>query len=75
MFEDKPVWELLGVPQSSLKTVDAICPTCKYHTAWERANDWIICCMCFNYVDNGADKRNAEAKVFREKLAKHKANL
>ena len=74
MFEDKPVWELLGIPQSTLKTIDAICPACKYHTAWERANDWVVCCMCFNYVGNGANKRNEESRIVREELKRRSQN-
>ena len=66
--KDRPVWETLEVPKSSIETVDIICPNCKYHTAWKRGGDWFNCCMCFNYVGNGADKLSADAKVYRDEL-------
>ena len=57
----KPVWEILEVPQSSISTIDSFCPHCQYHTAWKRADDWITCGWCSEFVGNGAEKRKAEA--------------
>ena len=66
--KDKPVWELINIPKSSIETVDIICPNCQYHTAWRRGDDWFNCCLCFSYVGNGADKRKAERVAFSQEL-------
>ena len=47
-------------PVLESEKVNIICPNCQYHTAWKRAEDWIVCGWCVGYVGNGADKRKAE---------------
>lgn len=51
----------MGNPIPESEKVNAICPSCQYHTAWKRAEDWIVCGWCADYVGNGAEKRKAEA--------------
>ena len=51
-------------PVSESEKVNIICPNCQYHTAWKRAEDWIVCGWCVGYVGNGADKRKAESARF-----------
>ena len=50
----------IGAPISQGQKVNVICPHCSYHTAWKRADDWINCGWCLEFVGNGADMRKSE---------------
>lgn len=56
----------IGKPIPQEQKVNIICPHCQYHTAWKRAEDWINCGWCLEFVGNGADKRKAEADRRKE---------
>lgn len=59
------------IPES--ERIDLFCIHCQYHTAWMKAPDWITCGWCFEFIDNGAEKRIAESnqyKATREPLIK-----
>lgn len=47
---NKPVWEILKIPQSELNTITAFCPHCQYHTAWAKAKGFVSCAWCFKSI-------------------------
>ena len=51
----------VGQPIPATEKINIVCPHCSYHTAWRRADDWINCGWCLEFVGNGADRRKAEA--------------
>lgn len=68
MFSNKPVWELLEIPQSELDTVDCICPECGYHTAWQRCPYFLVCAWCFASVPQ--PEREVLVKEITENLSR-----
>ena len=61
----KPVWEMLEIPQSELHTIDYFCSKCHYHTAWVRHESWTICAWCCDPVSVNADVRKAESVRYK----------
>ena len=55
----------MGTPIPEAEKVNIICLHCQYHTSWKRAEDWINCGWCLEFVGNGADMRKAESARYK----------